>query len=197
MRVAARLCKRRRRQRRRLLPQRPPLLPPLPPLPLPAAQPSPTPRSRATPSVSSSPSRVRVVCLPLHASVPPLVTPARCRSVLHSQPTVHSLPQAAALALHTAAASHHSNQHRYHSLPADVSILVDPWLVGKLTFGGLHAIYAGSKREAWETGAPGCAACAGGRRLPRLRLRLSLPCKQMVSSGPLASSSEPAGRSCG
>ena len=34
---------------------------------------------------------------------------------------------------------------------ADVSILVDPWLVGKLTFGGLDFVYAGSKRE-WRQG---------------------------------------------
>ena len=27
-------------------------------------------------------------------------------------------------------------------------MLVDPWLVGKLTFGGLDFVYAGSKREA-------------------------------------------------
>jgi L-ascorbate metabolism protein UlaG (beta-lactamase superfamily) len=29
-----------------------------------------------------------------------------------------------------------------------VNVLVDPWLVGKLSFGGLEFIYAGSKRVA-------------------------------------------------
>ena len=33
-------------------------------------------------------------------------------------------------------------------LPAGINVLVDPWLVGKLTFGGLDMIYAGSKRVA-------------------------------------------------
>ncbi len=32
--------------------------------------------------------------------------------------------------------------------PAGINVLVDPWLVGKLTFGGLDMIYAGSKRVA-------------------------------------------------
>ncbi len=37
-------------------------------------------------------------------------------------------------------------------ISAGINVLVDPWLVGKLSFGGLEFIYAGSKRVAKEEG---------------------------------------------
>ncbi|KAL4448826.1 hypothetical protein ABPG77_007543 [Micractinium sp. CCAP 211/92] len=44
--------------------------------------------------------------------------------------------------------SYEGNSFRVQFAKTGINVLVDPWLVGKLTFGGLDMIYAGSKRVA-------------------------------------------------
>ena len=173
--VATSPCKRPRPRRSPPRPQLPPLPPPL----LPRARPSPTHRLRAMPSVCSSPSRVSTSSR-CHFLVrgfhdqrpPPLPAPVRAANP----------PRAAAGA---GIGNALANSHPIRSSPADISVLVDPWLVGKLTFGGLDFVYAGSKREASsgrhmggqlvESGttflASSACGCAGGLSWPQRRLQ--------------------------